>query len=61
MFKTKDYEKSAPVIQEIVDSFEEIKIEGENVFKHEYKPVVPDTWNEETKALLARCNGRGRL
>ncbi len=51
MFKTKDYEKSAPVIQEIINSFEEIKIEGENVFKHEYKPVVPDTWNEETKKL----------
>lgn len=51
MFKTKDYEKSAPVIQEIINSFEEIKIEGENIFKHEYKPVVPDTWNEETKKL----------
>ena len=59
MFKTKDYEKSAPVIQEIINSFEEIRIEGENVFKHKYKPNTPETWNAETKELWREISAPG--
>ena len=36
MFKYEDYAKAKPVIDEIIASFEEIRIEGENVFKGSY-------------------------
>ncbi|MBE7026291.1 MAG: hypothetical protein E7410_01800 [Ruminococcaceae bacterium] len=58
MFKTKDYEKSAPVIEEIINSFEEIRLEGENVFKARYYPNVPSYWNSETKALWKQINSQ---
>lgn len=58
MFKTKNYEKDAPVIKEIADSFEEISLEGENVFKYKYSPVAVDTWNEETKSFWNEINNR---
>ena len=61
MFKTKDYEKNAPVIDEIINSFEEIKIEGGNIFKCDYKPGVPDSWNAETRKLFDELNTKGTM
>lgn len=51
MFKYHDYEKALPVIDEVIASFEEIKIEGENVFKNAYAPELNNSWNEETRTL----------
>lgn len=58
MFKTDDYEKNAPVINEIINSFEEIRLEGENVFKEKYEPNVNKNWNDETKALWKKINSK---
>lgn len=49
MFKYDDYETCIPVINEIINSFEEITLKGQNVFKNEYKPVPNSNWNEETR------------
>lgn len=49
MFKYQDYDEARPVIEEVISSFEEIRIEGENVFKGEYHPEKNPIWNEETK------------
>ncbi|MBR5152602.1 MAG: hypothetical protein IKW60_03635 [Clostridia bacterium] len=51
MFKYDDYQKAKPIIDEILASFEEIRIEGENVFKGEYAPMENPNWNRETKEL----------
>ncbi len=49
MFKYDDYEKNLPIIEEVINSFEEITLKGQNVFKSEYKPVENSNWNEETR------------
>ena len=49
MFKYDDYDKCIPVINEVINSFEEITLKGQNVFKNEYKPVPNSNWNEETR------------
>lgn len=51
MFKYHDYEKALPMLDEITGSFEEIKLEGENVFKGEYTPILDNSWNSETREL----------
>lgn len=51
MFQYDDYQTAYPVIEEIVSSFEEIPVEGENVFKDEYAPRENPIWNQETKDL----------
>lgn len=61
MIKTSDYEKNASVIGQIISSFEEFGIEGENVFKHEYKPNVVQNWNAETKALWKEINSSNSI
>lgn len=59
MFKYRDYEEALPVINEIIDSFEEIRIEGENVFKGDYAPKENPNWNRETKELYEEiCTGK---
>ncbi|MBQ2615025.1 MAG: hypothetical protein IJB80_06865 [Clostridia bacterium] len=49
MFKYDDYQKAAPMIEEVIASFEEIRIEGQNVFKGEYAPTENPKWNRETR------------
>lgn len=51
MFKYDDYETALPVIEEVIASFEEIRIEGENIFKGDYAPQENPVWNQETKDL----------
>ena len=49
MFKYQDYTEALPVIEEIIASFEEIRVEGETVFKGNYHPEKNPIWNKETK------------
>lgn len=51
MFKYHDYEKAKPIIDEITNSFEEIRLEGENAYGVQYAPIENPLWNSETKAL----------
>lgn len=51
MFKSEDSQSLTSMVQEAVASFEEIPIQGGNVFHEEYAPVIPASWNEETKKL----------
>ncbi len=51
MFKTTDYEKNKDMIAEIISSFKEVPIKGENVFKTDFEPNIPENWNQETKDL----------
>ncbi len=50
MFKSHDYEASKLIIEDVIQSFEEIPLKGVNQFKTEYQFVQPN-WNEETQAL----------
>lgn len=54
MFNYRDYETAKPVMDEIIASFEEIRLEGENVFKGDYTPIENPNWNQETKALYRK-------
>lgn len=57
MFKCYDYKKCKPLIDEIIASFEELKVEGNNSFSTDFKPKPNSKWNKETKNLYKKiCN-----
>ena len=51
MLQYDDYAEMKGVLEEIIHSFEEIPIAGENVFKTDYKPQENPIWNRETKEV----------
>ncbi len=57
MFKSENHQEAEAMIQNAISSFEEIPIKGGNMFHGEYAPVIPASWNEETKNLYQSiCN-----
>ena len=54
MIKTDGYQKNIEEVKSIISSFEETGVKGENVFKTDYKPVIPKNWSKETKNLYKK-------
>ncbi len=56
MIKTDGYEKNIEEVKNIINSFDETGVKGQNVFKTDYKPVIPENWSKETKQLYKQIN-----
>ena len=56
MIKTDGYEKNIEEVKNIINSFDETGVKGQNVFKTDFKPEIPKNWNKETKKLYKEIN-----
>jgi len=54
MIKTDGYEKNIEEVKSIINSFDETGVNGKNVFKTDYKPIIPKNWSKETKSLYEK-------
>lgn len=58
MIKTDDYESHKDEIRYIIDSFDEVGISGQNIYKTDFAPEIPDNWSSETKKLWEKINSK---
>lgn len=56
MIKTDGYEKNIELVKEIISSFDETGVNGQNVYKTDFSPEIPKNWSKETKSLYEKIN-----